>query len=184
MTTGDQRPGRPGGRQRLISILILGALVVVLLGVAFRQGGVDLAGRGVREGLELFASLLPQLLIGFTLAGLVTVLVPADLVASLIGEGSGVRGLLVATVAGAITPGGPFLQFPLVAALANSGAGTGPMAAYVTAWSLLGLNRVLVWELPVLGAPWVISRLAVSIPVAFLVGLAVPPLLRLVERPS
>ena len=77
----------------------------------------------------------PEVALGFALAGLITVLIPPDLIGHAIGEESGVRGVLIATVAGILTPGGPFLQFPLVASLARGGAGVGPLAAYLTAWS-------------------------------------------------
>jgi uncharacterized membrane protein YraQ (UPF0718 family) len=106
------------------------------------------------------------------------VLVPSDVIGRVVGEESGLQGVLIATVAGAVTPGGPFLQFPLVAALARGGAGTGPMAAYLTAWSLLGVNRALVWEIPILGVPFTASRWLVSLIVPVVVGMAVPLLLR------
>ncbi|HET6379836.1 MAG TPA: permease [candidate division Zixibacteria bacterium] len=166
----------------LPSILILGTLVVVLLVVAVLVGGWSLAWRGMSSGGGLLLSVLPQLLLGFLLAGLITVLLPRDLLASVVGEESGLTGLVVATVAGLATPGGPFLQFPLVAALMQGGAGAGPVAAYLTAWSLLGWNRVLIWELPLLGPSFTVSRLVVTLLLPILVGLLVPVTMRFIGR--
>ncbi|HEX2141040.1 MAG TPA: permease [Candidatus Limnocylindria bacterium] len=168
----------------LPSILILGSLVVVLTVVAVTVGGWPLAWRGVRTGSTLLLSVLPQLVLGFVLAGLVTVLLPREVLASVVGEGSGLLGLALATVAGLATPGGPFLQFPLVAALMAGGAAPGPVAAYLTAWSLLGWNRILVWELPLLGPGFTFTRVAVSLVIPILVGLVVPVVMRLLNRPS
>ena len=164
------------------SLLIMTAILVLLVALSLAQGGPSLAWDGVTSGFNLLARITPQLLIGFALAGLVTVLLPSQALGRLVGAESGLSGLAIASLAGIATPGGPFLQFPLVAALSAAGAGPGPMAAYLTAWSLLGWNRLLVWELPLLGADFTFTRWAVSLPAAILIGLLVPQVLRLVQR--
>jgi uncharacterized membrane protein YraQ (UPF0718 family) len=165
-----------------VSFAILVVLSVILIVVALSRGGVSLASTGVREGFDLLVSVAPQLLVGFLLSGLVTVLLPAQLVADLVGADSGFRGLVIATIAGIATPGGPFLQFPLVAAIVKSGAAIGPVAAYLTAWSLISANRALVWEVPVLGPSFTIARWGVSLLVPIFVGLSLPVVLRLMNR--
>jgi uncharacterized membrane protein YraQ (UPF0718 family) len=164
-----------------LSIAIVGGLVVALSLVAFLQGGAPKILDGYREGISILLGVLPQLLLGFLLAGLVTVLIPSDLVARLIGEGSGIQGLVIATIAGILTPGGPFLQFPLIAALGRSGAGVGAMGAYLTAWSLLGGNRAVVWEIPILGPSFTVARWAISLLIPIGVGLLLPVVLRLLR---
>jgi uncharacterized membrane protein YraQ (UPF0718 family) len=168
----------------LTSILILGTLVAALTVVALVVGGGQLAVRGATTGLGLLGGVLPQLVLGFLLAGLVTVLLPREAIGSLVGEGSGLLGVGVATIAGAATPGGPFLQFPLVAALMQGGAGPGPVAAYLTAWALLGWQRVLIWELPMLGPGFTFARIAVTLALPIVVGLIVPFAMRLFARPG
>jgi uncharacterized membrane protein YraQ (UPF0718 family) len=162
-------------------LIILAALCVVLAAAAVVIGGPAKLGAGVSEAAALLVSVAPQLALGFLLAGLATVLVPSEAVARLVGDESGVRGLLIATGAGALTPGGPFLQFPLVAALLRSGASEGAVAAYLTAWSLLGMQRVLVWELPVLGPTFATVRWTASLLLPLVVGFAVPYILALVR---
>jgi uncharacterized membrane protein YraQ (UPF0718 family) len=167
------------GRSRILSLVVLLVAALVLAAIAYARGGLPLVGQGLGEGASLLGSVLPQVVIGFALAGLITVLVPAGAIAAWVGEGSGIRGLLIATVAGALTPGGPFVQFPLVATLSQAGAAAGPMAAYLTAWSVLGFQRVIVWELPILGGPFSVARWAVSLALPMIVGLVVPPVLRM-----
>lgn len=165
------------------SLLILGILAIGVGALAVSRGGTPLLIDGLRTSWGLFAAVAPQLLLGFTLAGLVTVLLPADVLARLVGEGSGFRGLLIASVAGIATPGGPFVQFPLMAAIASAGAGTGPMAAYLTAWSLMGWNRIVVYELPLLGPSFTVARIAVSLAAPLVVGALVPVVLRALSGP-
>lgn len=164
-------------------MLIVALICVALAGVALYIGGYPRLRDGVAEGGALLVSVAPQLALGFLMAGLATVLIPQAAIARLVGEGSGIQGLVVATAAGAVTPGGPFLQFPLVAVLMRNGASEGAVAAYLTAWSLLGLQRVLIWELPVLGPTFATARWAVSMVAPVAVGLAVPMVLRLVRAP-
>lgn len=160
------------------SLLILAGLAIAIAIVAVYRGGIPLLLDGLRASVGMLATVGPQLLLGFTLAGLVTVLLPADALARVVGEDSGLRGLAIATVAGIATPGGPFVQFPLMAAIASAGAGVGPMAAYLTAWSLMGWNRLIVYELPLLGPGFTLARLVVSLAAPFVIGFFVPPVLR------
>lgn len=164
------------------SVLLIGGLVVALTGIALWQGGPPRALDGWERGAQIAWSVLPNLVLGFAAAGLIGVVLPPSLISGAIGEDSGMRGLTIATVAGILTPGGPFLQFPLVAALAKGGAGVGPLAAYLTAWSLIGLNRAIVWELPLLGSGFTIARWALSIAVPILIGLLMPIAMRLLPR--
>lgn len=159
-------------------MLILASICMALAGVSVYVGGLPRLRDGLGEGLGLLVSVAPQLALGFLMAGLATVLVPSAAVARLVGEESGFLGLVIATGAGALTPGGPFLQFPLVAALMRNGASEGAVAAYLTAWSLLGMQRVLVWELPVLGPTFATVRWSASLLLPIAVGLIVPFILR------
>jgi uncharacterized membrane protein YraQ (UPF0718 family) len=165
----------------MTSILILGGVTLVLLVVAYLRGGWELPMQGLRTGVDLLVSIAPQLVVGFMLAGVVTVLIPRDALGNLVGADSGTAGVVIATGAGIVTPGGPFLQFPLVAALVGSGAAPGPVAAYLTAWSLMGWHRIVIWELPLLGAPFTVARLLVSLLIPIFVGFALPVVMRILE---
>jgi uncharacterized membrane protein YraQ (UPF0718 family) len=62
-------------------------------------------------------------------------------------------------------------HFPIVASLFKVGVGIGPLVSYLTAWSLLGLQRIIMWEIPFLGPKVVAVRFAVSFFFPFLAGL-------------
>ncbi len=51
---------------------------------------------------------------------------------------------------------------PVIATLFKMGVGIGPLVSYLTAWSLFGLQRIILWELPFLGGQVVAVRLIVS----------------------
>ena len=154
---------------RRTSVLILGALVLGLSGFAFFARSPAVAWEGLGGGVALFFQILPNLVLGFLLAGLAQELLPRDFVAKYAGEDSGATGYLLATGLGALTPGGPFFQFPLVAALWKSGAGVGQLTAYLTAWVLLGFQRVVIYEGPMMGWRYAFARV--------LTCLVAPPIL-------
>jgi hypothetical protein len=58
------------------------------------------------------------------------------------------------------------------------------VAAYLTAWALLGWQRVLIWELPLLGPGFTFARIAVTLALPIAVGLLVPIVMRLFARPG
>jgi uncharacterized membrane protein YraQ (UPF0718 family) len=125
---------------------------------------------GFLAGGRLLWDILPKLLLAFVAAGMIGIVLPREFLSRWLGEDSGLRGLLLATAAGAVTPGGPFVQFPIVAALYQAGAGIAPLMAYITAWSLLGINRFLAYEVPLLGWRLAACRMAASLVFPLVIG--------------
>ena len=121
--------------------------------------------------LNLLFSLLPRVVIALSIAALVWVLLPRERLSALVGKEAGLTGLVIATLAGTVTPGGPSSAFSLLAVLGASGADRGAMVAYITAWATLGMQRILVWDVPFLGAEFGILRVLVSLPVPIIAGL-------------
>ncbi len=151
------------------SFLIMLALSLVLGGIAYSRNPRLLVD-ATRSGGLLLLQLMPILVLAFFVAGLIEVLVPTQMVMGWVGKGSGPRGLLVSTLLGAVAPGGPFIQFPLLAALYKAGMGIGPLVAYLSAWSLIGLNRVIAFEIPLLGLRVAATRLACSLIFPVVIG--------------
>jgi len=69
---------------------------------------------------------------------------------------------------GALTPGGPVIGFSVGAAALKGGAGAPQVIAYSTAWALFAVQRLFLWELPVMPQRLVLLRLAASLPLPFL----------------
>ncbi|MEO1016941.1 MAG: permease [Pseudomonadota bacterium] len=150
--------------------------VMVILAVAGGIGCYALGGVPKVEaaftvsGLTLL-QLAPRLIGAMLLAGFIQALVPRDAVARWLGAESGMRGLVLAGIAGAFTPGGPMASFPIMAAIAAAGADGGCLIAYLTAWSLLGINRIVVWDIPFLGLEFTALRMLLCLPFPILAGL-------------
>ena len=151
------------------STLLLAPVAVVLAILAYlKDPGLPMVG--AKNGVAMLAFVIPRMVVAIILAGLMQVLVPQDFVSRHFGQGGGVRALLLATLAGMITPGGPMVTVPFMVALANSGAALSSLVAYMTAWSLFGLQRIIAWEAPLMGWRFVVARVVPSLAFPVIAG--------------
>lgn len=146
------------------STLLFIALATASGGALWWLKGEEAFDAAAVSGITLVVMIAPIIMIAMAISGYVRRLLPSTVVERWLGSESGFRGLAVAILGGALTPGGPFAAFPLVVGFYRTGASFEVCVAYLTSWTVLGLNRVLVWELPFLGADFVLLRLLVSLP--------------------
>jgi len=147
-----------GRNSMLVPTIIMGVIALVLYIVAYsRGGGQHTAGLKIAVGTTL--EILPLIFFAFIVAGLVQTLLPHDLLSRWVGVESGLRGILIGTIAGGFTPGGPYVSLPVVASLIKAGAGNGTMVAFLTSWSLWAVARLPI-EVGILGWKFTAVRIA------------------------
>lgn len=144
----------------VIPTIIMGILALILISIGYIRGEGEHV-QGSKAALNMIIEILPLLIFAFIVAGMVQALLPRELLSRWIGEESGMRGILIGTVAGGLTPGGPYVSLPLVAGFLRTGASVGTMVAYITGWSLWAVSR-LPMEVGILGWKFVIVRLATT----------------------
>jgi uncharacterized membrane protein YraQ (UPF0718 family) len=150
------KKGRSSGM--LVPTIIMGALAVILFLIGYYKGeGQHVIG--MKSGLRMTVQILPLLIFSFIVAGMVQVLVPQEILSEWVGAESGVRGILIGTVAGALAPGGPYVSLPVAAGLLQAGAGVGTMVAFLTGWSLWAVSR-LPMEVGIMGWQFTLIRIA------------------------
>ncbi len=146
--------------------LLLLALVVLVATAALKPG------RLVEKGLALAwrqgRMLLVRMPLSFVAAGFLIEIMPRETVGAWLGAESGLTGILVAVGLGILIPSGPMVMFPVALVFLQVGAGTPQIVAFITGWALLAVHRVLLWEVPMVGANFAMVRVASSI--------ALPPL--------
>jgi len=152
-----------------LSTIILIVLAALFAVVAYLKDP-SLPWIGARNGVSLLWFILPRLVPALILAGMLQVVIPQETVARYFGQKSGMTAILMASVAGVITPGGPMVSVPLLVVLANSGMALGPLVAYMTAWSLFGIQRIIAWEVPLMGWRFVIARVVPSLAFPIIAG--------------
>jgi uncharacterized membrane protein YraQ (UPF0718 family) len=152
-----------------VSFLVLSSLAVLFAVVAYLKDP-SLPYVGARNGFSLLWFILPRMVPALLLAGMLQVVIPQETVARYFGQRSGMSAIVMASAAGVITPGGPMVSVPLLVVLANSGMALGPLVAYMTAWSLFGMQRIIAWEAPLMGWRFVAVRVVSSLAFPILAG--------------
>jgi hypothetical protein len=150
----------------LIDILLWGSVAGVGY-IAWRRGRTVLVS-SLREGTLEFAAIMPRIAIGVVGSGYIAAVIPQQIITGWLGPDSGWLGVLTAVIAGAATPGGPVVGFSIGAVALKAGGGPPQVTAYVVAWALFAFQRVILWEIPFMPAPFVWFRAAVSVPFPFL----------------
>jgi len=133
--------------------------------------GTEVFHETLKEDVNLVLDLLPRVIAAQLVAGLIWVLVPREQLSALLNRYRGMRGLMLATVAGVLTPGGPATAFPLLALLAMAGAESGLLVTYITSWALLGIQRIVIWDTPFMGIEFTLIRVLISLPLPIIAGL-------------
>jgi len=158
--------------------LVFLAVAALAAAYGFWAGGSALVLAGASQTVSQTLSVAPQIACGLLIGAFIGVLMPRELLLRWVGKESGLTGLAIATVAGAFMPGGPFAAFPVIHALHRAGAATSTVVAFLVAWSCIGVNRLLIWEIPFLGVDFGLLRIVCTLPLPILAGLAARALIR------
>ncbi|MGB2598872.1 MAG: permease [Candidatus Omnitrophota bacterium] len=138
----------------LIPTIIMGLLALILVSIGYYKGQHI---NGMKSALTMLIDILPLLIFAFIVAGMIQALLPKELLSKWIGTESGIRGILIGTVAGACAPGGPYVTLPIAAGFLRSGASVGTMVAFLTGWSLWAFIR-LPMEVGIMGWRFTLIR--------------------------
>ena len=162
------------GRGRRVldkQLLLMVAVAAALAVLAWSRGGSTLLRAGLGEGVDQFVRYGLLIAVSFLAAGLAQVLIPTAWIQGALGRDSGMRGIMLASAAGIATPAGPFVSLPIAATLMRGGAEPATVVAYLTAWSLLAVHRLVAWEVPLLGARFALVRYAICAALPIVAGL-------------
>ena len=143
-------------------------VIALALGVIAAQRGRPLLFASIREGTTDCLKLIPRIMLGVVGSGYIAAILPAEVVGRWLGADSGLSGLCIAILGGALTPGGPVIGFSIGAAALKGGAGTPQVIAYTIAWALFAIQRLFIWEIPVMPPRLVWLRVMASLPLPFL----------------
>lgn len=140
----------------VIPTIIMGTIALILTIIAYTRGQHL---EGMKSAATMTMQILPLVIFAFIIAGMIKMILPHEVISKWIGTESGMKGIFIGTVSGALAPGGPFVSLPLVAGLLRTGASVGTMVAFLTAWSLWAVAR-LPMEVGILGWKFTLIRLA------------------------
>ena len=122
-------------------VLVVMTLFLVVMIVAAGMKGEGLIALGFKNSTTNFLLFIPVLVLAFLLMGFTEVLLPQEVVQTWLSDAAGFKGMGIAWLAGALTPGGSIIGMPLVAALAKAGVGSGVLVTYLVSLATLSIMR-------------------------------------------
>ena len=160
--------------------VLAGLVTLSLILIRWKHGNAGVRA-GLRQSSTMVRQIAPMMLLGLVIASMAEIALPSEVITRWLGDDAGITGIAIGIAVGATVPAGPYVVIPLLGSLMVSGAGVGPIAAFITAWSVIPLSRTLVWEFPFLGAGFAVSRYLVVLPFPIVAGFLAPPVFMLFD---
>jgi uncharacterized membrane protein YraQ (UPF0718 family) len=121
---------------------------------------------------EFFIQMIWILPAVMVLMGLFAVWVSKEMVIKYLGKASGIKGISLAIILGALPTGPLYVGFPIAAALIRKGARISNIIIFLSAWACIKIPQEMV-ELQFLGLNFMASRLILTIIFVTLMGVSV-----------
>ena len=123
----------------------------------------------IKSSWQIFMEMIVILPAVMLLIGFFAVWVPNDMVIKLLGKTSGIKGIGLSLLLGALPTGPLYVAFPLAAALLSKGARVSNMIIFLSAWACIKIPQEMV-ELQFLGAKFMALRLGLTIILVIMMG--------------
>ncbi|MFZ5944705.1 MAG: permease [Bacillota bacterium] len=138
----------------LITVLVMSILLLINREIGIKSATIT--GYSLKEMLLI----IPPV---FVLLGLLDVWVPKETMMKYMGEGSGIKGTILAFILGSAAAGPLYGAFPIAAVFMKKGVKLSNVLIFIGAWSTTKIPMFL-FELTALGAGFAFTRLLVNIP--------------------
>lgn len=156
-------------RYRAFIIVII---MMTILTIINRQIGFEALSISAYSFKEMLLVIPPV----FVLLGLLDVWVPRETMVKYMGEGSGLKGILLAILIGSAAAGPLYGAFPVAAVLMKKGVKFSNILIFIGAWSTTKIPMFL-FEMAALGAKFAFTRLLIDIPGIIIIAYVLSKLL-------
>ena len=112
-------------------------VAAILLGVSFAKDRKKTILSLIRAW-KMFIGVLPQFIAILLLIGLLLAIVTPEMIQRVIGAESGLLGMLITSLLGAVTLVPALIAFPVAAELLNNGAGITQIAVFISTLTMVG----------------------------------------------
>lgn len=138
----------------IVTIVVVGIITIFNKELGFKSLGI--AGYSFKE----MALVIPPV---FMLLGLLDVWVPKETMIKYMGEGSGIKGIILSIIIGSAAAGPLYGAFPVAAVFMKKGVKFTNILIFIGAWSTTKIPMLL-FEISALGKSFAITRLLIDIP--------------------
>lgn len=150
-------------RYRVFLVVLLAMIILTLFNQQLGWKALTITGTSVKEMLLV----IPPI---FILLGLLDVWVPRETMIKYMGEGSGLKGIILAILIGSAAAGPLYGAFPVAAVFMKKGVKFMNILIFIGAWSTTKIPMFL-FEMAALGSRFAIARLLIDIPGIIIIAL-------------
>lgn len=154
-----------------MTTIVINSLALLALAVAFSRDSQK-AKQALRVALRSFIGMLPMVLMIILLIGLLLGFVTPSVIQGILGDESGIVGILLSTALGGVLFVPSLIAFPLAASLVEEGAALGAVAAFITSLTMIG-TLTLPLEVKELGLKFTLVRNGLGVLFAVLIAVAI-----------
>jgi len=151
-----------------ITAIIINGIAVAALILAFIKDK-DKAVKSLRIALKSFIKMLPMIFIIIIAIGLLLGFIPPDQISRFVGDQSGIGGVILIGIVGALMHIPALLSFPLASSILENGASITAVAAFITTLTMIGMIT-LPFEIKMLGKKIALLRNGISFVIAILIA--------------
>lgn len=126
--------------------------------------------QSLKIALKTFIKTLPMIIIIIIFIGFLLGFLPPDIISRVVGEQTGVLGVLITAVLGSVLFIPALISFPLAASLLKGGASIMSVAAFITTLTMVGIVT-LPLEIKEMGKKMTILRNVFSFAIAIIIAL-------------
>ncbi len=155
----------------VIFLLIILTVTIVLLSIFPQKRKVV-----TEVSLNFFVEMLLILPAVMVLMGLFAVFVPKEIIVKHMGKTSGIKGIFLALLFGALPTGPLYVAFPMSVALIKKGARISNIIIFLSAWACIKIPQEAV-ELQFLGLKFMAARLILTIMFVIAMGVSIERLI-------
>lgn len=150
---------------------LLYIITLILLCISFIKSKSN-TKKALKKAWKSFNNILPQFLGVIILVGIMLAVFDAEVISKLIGEQSGILGMMAASVIGSITLIPGFVAFPTAAMLLENGAGYAQIGVFVSTLMMVGVMTMPV-EIKYFGKRLTIQRNLLAFGFSFVVAFTI-----------
>lgn len=158
--------------KRYRAFIIVAAAMVVLT-IVNNEIGLKALSVSAYQFREMLLVIPPI----FILLGLLDVWVPRETMIRFMGEGSGLKGIVLAIAIGSAAAGPLYGAFPVAAVLMKKGAKFSNILIFIGAWSTTKIPMLL-FEIQSLGIRFALTRLLIDIPGIIIIAFILSKMLK------
>jgi len=146
--------------------------IILLVIFTDRQSAV------IKSSWQIFMEMIVILPAVMVLIGLFAVCMPNEMVIKLLGKTSGIKGVVLSLLFGALPTGPLYIAFPMAATLVKKGARVSNMIIFLSAWACIKIPQEMV-ELQFLGIKFMALRLGLTIFFVIIMGILIERIIEL-----